>query len=356
MFSKLHGYLRIIEGNGFVRACTRAMCIFSVVLLLAVAASAYTVVMLGGRHVEIPDRFTVTPLALTYEAAPGINITILMSSIDIAATERANNEPAGALLKRAARQEPQKRVSGQTRRPRRELTAVEIEAARRARQRSEQEYERRRIELGLPSVEESRRRNEEETRRLRELSLQSEAERAQSETYWRSRASQLRTEIASLSAQISYTRARLAELPEDGALYPNTYITGVVPRFPLHRARTRFPVVFGNPGFMRGDSPVIPGAGFLAFGSGSTQGRVQLNAGVRFGNYGRRVINRHGIIAPGGIFFGTSYPGSDYSSERANLVNRLHELESERAGLQARWRALEEEARRAGAPPGWLRP
>jgi hypothetical protein len=42
--------------------------------------------------------------------------------------------------------------------------------------------------------------------------------------------------------------------------------------------------------------------------------------------------------------------------DQGELVLRLHQLEAERAGLRARWRLLEEEARRAGAPPGWLRP
>jgi hypothetical protein len=356
MFSKLHGYLRIIEGNGFVRASGRATRIVSLMLLLAATTSAYTLVLRSGRRVEIPERFTVTQLTLTYETAPGVNITILMSSIDIPATERANNEAAGALLKRASRQEPAQAVAGQTRRPKRELTAGDIEAARLARQRSEQEYERRRTELGLPSLEESRRRNEEETRRLRELSLQSEVEQAQSETYWRARAIQLRTEIASLSAQINYTRARIAELPEYGSLNSLTFVTGVAPRFYPYRAVTRFPVATGNPGFMRGNAPVIPGAGFMAFGGISAQGHLPLNPRVGVTNYGRRAGRRHGMISPAAPFFGTSYPGYDYSSERANLINRLHELESERAGLQARWRALEEEARRAGAPPGWLRP
>jgi hypothetical protein len=48
--------------------------------------------------------------------------------------------------------------------------------------------------------------------------------------------------------------------------------------------------------------------------------------------------------------------GYNNSYEQSALDARLHELEGERAGLQARWRLLEEEARRAGVPPGWLRP
>ncbi|MCA1850460.1 MAG: hypothetical protein LC672_05295, partial [Acidobacteria bacterium] len=45
-----------------------------------------------------------------------------------------------------------------------------------------------------------------------------------------------------------------------------------------------------------------------------------------------------------------------FSYDRSVLAARLYEAEAERAALQARWRLLEEEARRAGALPGWLRP
>jgi hypothetical protein len=54
---------------------------------------------------------------------------------------------------------------------------------------------------------------------------------------------------------------------------------------------------------------------------------------------------------------GSTYAdNSFYDDDRETLTRRLRELELERAGLQARWRLLEDEARRAGASPGWLRP
>jgi uncharacterized coiled-coil DUF342 family protein len=42
--------------------------------------------------------------------------------------------------------------------------------------------------------------------------------------------------------------------------------------------------------------------------------------------------------------------------ERNRLISQFNELSAARSGLSAQWRELEEEARRAGAPPGWLRP
>jgi hypothetical protein len=54
------------------------------------------------------------------------------------------------------------------------------------------------------------------------------------------------------------------------------------------------------------------------------------------------------VFASGGAY--------DYAYERNELISRFNELSITRAGLNARWRELEEEARRAGAAPGWLRP
>jgi hypothetical protein len=357
MYRALTGYLRGLKLNGFTPFARRLVCAAMLALMLPVAACAYTIVLRSGRRIEIPASFTVTKLTLTYESAPGINITLLMSSIDIQATERANQEPSGALLKRTERQAIiNMTTTTQARRPRRELTKQDIERARQARAKSEAEYERRRVELGLPSLEEMRRRTEEETKRLSEQARQSRIEESQAESYWRARSTQLRTEIAALDSQIVYVRARLAEIPEYAGVGAYGFVTGVAPVFPLRQPRVRFPVVTGNPGFMRGNNGAgIQGAGFLAFG-GATQAQLQLNAGLAPRGFGRRGHLTQGIISTPGIFLGAPYTNYDYSYERATLVSRLYELEAARAGLQARWRLLEEEARRAGAQPGWLRP
>jgi hypothetical protein len=346
MYTTLRGYLRGLSRNGFTPPAARFACALALSLLLPVAAFAYTVVLRSGRRIEIPSQFTVTKWTLTYESAPGINITLLMQSIDIPATERANNEPAGALLKRAEQNGTINRTPTQARTPRRELTKQDIEAARRAREKSEQEYERRRIELGLPSLEEVRRRTEEETKRLSADARQSRMAEAEAEAYWRGRSTQLRSEMAALDAQINYVRARLAETPDPFNVGTYGFITGVSPGFRLRRPHTRFPVVTGHPGFMRGNHTPVPGAGFLAFG-GATQGHVQFNGRLASRGFGRRGGFAPGIILP--------YSSYDYSYERSNLVSRLQELEAARAGLQVRWSLLEDEARHAGAPPGWLR-
>jgi len=350
----LKRYVRKPCKNGFPRSAGLRACAVMLLLLLPLMASAYTVVLKGGRRVEIPERFTVTQLALTYETAPGINITILMSSIDIPETERANSEAPGALLARAVRQESKAVAS--SRRRSRELTQADIERGRRARRESESEYERRRVELGLPTLEETRRRTEEEMRRLREASLQSRTEAAKSEAYWRARAGSLKTEIAALEAQIRYTRERLGMVPDYSVLEPYPYLTGFIPYYTPRHPRTRFPRITGNPGFMHSANDVVVRntAGFVAFGATATQGHVQLSGTAR-GHMRRGPIVSPYIVTSPVLPLGWPSSGYGYNQERAELISRLRELETQRAGLQARWRMLEEEARRAGALPGWLR-
>src|ERR1700730_9361063 len=70
------------------------------ILLLAGWASAYTVVLRGGKRIQIPAKFFVTRTVLSYEVSPGMNITLQLASIDIAETERVNNEPAGSFAQR----------------------------------------------------------------------------------------------------------------------------------------------------------------------------------------------------------------------------------------------------------------
>lgn len=356
MFQVLRKDVRNFGGNGFLPFAQRAVGALLLSVLLPIAACAYTIVLRSGRRIEIPSQFTVTPLTLTYETAPGINITLLMSIIDIPATERANNEPAGSLLKRAeAKPTVNAATPAQTQTPRRELTQADIEAARRAREKSEQDYERRRKELGLPSLEESRRRTEEETKRLQAAAQQSEAESKQAEAYWRTCADGLRTEMAALDAEINYIRQRIGQTPDYSDIGSYAFITGSGRGFRRGFPATRFPVVVGHPGFMHGiNGTSAPQAGFQAFGGFLPQNQIQRV--LPRGNFRRGGIGGRGGVVTSPAIIGVPLSNYDYTNDRASLIPRLHELEAEQAGLQARWQELEDEARRAGVPPGWLRP
>lgn len=330
-------------------------------LLIPFTTCAYTIVMRSGRRIEIPNTFIVTGQTLTYEAAPGINITLMMTGIDIAATERVNNEAAGSLLLReqaAARLQANTSASD-TLPARRTLTNKDLEGARRTREQSEAAYERRRSELGLPSLDDLRRRNAAEAERAREQLRQSELDEAQAEGYWRARANELRTEIATLDAEINYLRGQLAE----GADYistPFTSVTTVVPSFPFRHAGTLFPqpILTGNPGFIHAANTGLQVRGRVGFGGGVTRSQALLNIGSRVPLVAPPVIVGQTVFGPPlATYSAGPFPNYYYPSyERSALIVRLHEVEAARAGAQSRWRLLEDEARRAGAMPGWLRP
>lgn len=350
----LHTILRLSRKNGFMARAFQIWAALALLFLVPVAACAYTVVMRGGQRVEIPDKFEVTETTLTYETTRGIYVTLQMSSIDIAATERANGEGAGSLAKRAEQKlEPQTSPAKKSDAPRatRTLTNLDLEQTRRARVESEAAYERRRKELGLPSREVSERRRQEESARARELLSRSGGEAAEAESYWRTRATALRDEIYSLDAQINYFRARVGETSDTintvsfatiGRPSPFVFSTGRQTQSPP--AANQIPLA-GQPARAQ-----------AAGNAGQTQSAFSLNSSNSFGSFRNRRGFNQCLFAPCAPNFVATYPYNYNSYNRSVLITRLRELEAMRAGLLARWRLLEDEARRAGAQPGWLRP
>jgi hypothetical protein len=359
-----------------MKQATRLVTALSLILMLCATASAYTVVMRGGRRIEIPSQFSVTKTTLMYEAAPGIQITLQMAAIDITATERANNETPGSLLSRVeVRTLSQLEKSGRAGTPTglrgtrdarssgrgRSITNRDLEPYMRARRESEIAYEKRRIELGLPSVEESRRRFAAEAEVIVQELEQKRSEETESESYWRSRASELRAEIAAVDAEISYIRTRIDEVPFPSAIGSYTVVSNILP-FALPGRSVVNPMLgtpFGLHDFHRPSVFVAPGGPQLrariGFGGGTAGGRVFINPGTRF-------PARPFAIAPPFLplsnltAFSSPFVPYDFTYERSALITRFNELAGIKAGLNARWRELENEARRAGVPPGWLRP
>src|SRR6266498_1078689 len=135
---------------------TRFLFVIVILVALANVASAYTIVFRTGLRIEVPETFEVGTVTVTYELAPGINKTVQLALIDIAATERVNHEARGGFFKHspepaiASAEPPIQRAS-------RTLTNRDLEPIRQRRIESEQAYEKRRSELGLPTLEESRR-------------------------------------------------------------------------------------------------------------------------------------------------------------------------------------------------------
>ena len=358
------------------RVARRMVCVSAVLVLLVGAANAYTVIMHGGRRVEIPSRFVVTPATLTYEVTDGIQITIPMVAIDIPATEKANNEVPGSLLARAklgtapsvvqtGASEKQAPHSGS----RRTITNRDLEGLRLRRQASEAAFEKTRKQQGLPSVEESRRIAAAEfDRATAELAQKRSAER-ETEDYWRARANALRTEMAAVDGEMNYIRARLDEVPFATGSWSDSFSSvGSIVGFGNFRGGGFGRGSHGNfGGRPYGGHPthrpniyVAPSYGpqlraRVGFGGGATRGQVLVNSG---GFRHTRQIGAGGVfgVLPTTTIFGSAVQSYDFSYERNALITRFNELGGVRAGLNARWRELEDEARRAGVAPGWLRP
>ena len=178
----------LVSSGSVCRPFARIAASALLLLALSIAAGAYTLVLRDGRRMEIASEFTLTKSTLTYEIAPGVNRTVQLVLVDVAATERANNEAPGSFAKRAE-QKIAAPSSVEPARAQRTLTNRDLETIQQRRIESERTYEKRRVELGLPSIEESRRRQEEEDTATRDWLHERSLAQARDEASWRERAS-----------------------------------------------------------------------------------------------------------------------------------------------------------------------
>jgi hypothetical protein len=341
---------------------------FLLLVFTAVTAGAYTIVMRDGRRVVIPNEFVVTSSTLTYQAGSDIQITIQLNAVDIAATERANGEANGALLLRASAPKKVAPAKAQVRpRAQRSITNQDLEVYRRARERKEEEYEKRRQELGLPSLEERQLEAAEVQERTREQLLTMRAQEEREEEYWRSRATPLRTELAATQAQIEFLRRRIDELSLRNTNAFGVFVTGApfggIPFGTVRPPFINFPFQSGITPNVFAPSLVNPSfRAQLGVNAGNRPGRF-VSPGARRpqfpGNGGRFHRGGRGRGVPsfaGGSVLAVPFQFGEFDVQRSELISELDNSLRHQAGLQARWRDLENEARRAGAYPGWLRP
>jgi len=284
----------------------------AVVLMLAITASAYTLVFRDGRRIEIPAEFTLTKMTLTYEVSPGFYRTTQLIFIDVAATERANGEAPGAFFKHRERVENSEPAAL----PPARLTVTNLDLVPFAERRiaGEKAYERRRIELDLPSIEESRRRQAQEEAATLSFARERAAKQASEESYWRKLAASLRGEVATVDAQINYLRSRLADSRDFSLASFDSVVTFAPRPFGGFRNRPLRPFGQTRPSFQSGFPLLSP------------------------------------FVFPSQSF----YARDEY--EREELNSRLDSLLVRRAGLEAQWRELENQARFARVPQVWLLP
>lgn len=204
ILAHLHTKSRCVSSGRLFRAAALAALLC---FLLPAAVNAYTLVLRSGRLVKVSDNFKVTQTAFTYEASPGYWVTVWLSNVDIAATEKANNEPAGSFNRRI-RQETEASRAAPARAPeaskgrrvagRKVITNKELESARLTREAQEAEYERTRRDRGMPSRQELRERIEEHDRWLSEWAQRMQEERREAE-------------LESLKSELSNVRLQLSE-------------------------------------------------------------------------------------------------------------------------------------------------
>jgi hypothetical protein len=330
---------------------TRLLFVIVILVALANVSGAYTIVFRDGHRIEVPAMFEVGTITVTYELAPGINQTLQLALIDIVTTERVNLETPGSFFKHS----PQPVIASPaplTQRAGRTLTNLDLEPIRQRRIESEREYEKRRVELGLPTIEETRRQRAAEEEETLALTRQRTAEYARNEAYWRDRASALRSDFNSVDAQISYLRSRTVQnqnpiynsypnvygYPNNG--YPNVY------GYP----NNGYPNIYGYPNSGQYPSPydrrrsrdmgTAPNRGVL------NTGRPQIPTRRR-PDFGVQVITQYPYPNP---YQPPVYGNSSYQDDR------LDDLLMRRADLESRWRTLEDDARRAKVPQAWLLP
>lgn len=324
-----------------LKTATRLLLLFFIAAAMPVVAAAYTLVMRDQRHIVVPAQFVLSGDYLVYEASPGITVTVRLANIDVAATEKLNGEAPGNFLRRL-------KVDAPRAHKKRTLTDADLADVRRLRRQKEQESEQRRRALGLPSPATARQQIEQQDQALQEVL--SASEDRQAETYWRTRAGALRAEILAVDGQINFLRTRLVELNSNaGSLRSYGVIAGFGGIFTP-------PVVSNNNigSFAARPNTLLPNGTRL--NSGLLRGTGAVAPTTQFGNWPRRgTFGRYPRHPSYGSRFIFAAPYNFTGYEYGALTVRLQELETTRAGLHARWRALEEEARRAGAPPGWLR-
>jgi hypothetical protein len=249
------------------------------IFVLAATTNAYSIVMRGGKRIEIPAQFSVTNMTLTYEAAPGFWITLQMAAVDIPATERANNEMPGSLLGRASKEKEPPRTSDTTSqagesKALRSVTNRELESFERLRLESERAYEKRLKDQGLPPLAVVRAQAAEEARRFSQELAQKRAEAEANE-----KASQLQAQLAVLNAKLNQLQAGIGDL---SSVSPGPF--SVFDAFPFFGSFGRSRV---NPALFRTPFGLPIGGAFGSF-----------NAGFGFPHHFRG-HRRNIIVAPG---------------------------------------------------------
>lgn len=206
------------------------------------------------------------------------------------------------------------------------VTNADLEKFRQKRLQAEREYSESYEKLGFPSPEELTRQREQSRLEAEEVIARQKEERLEKENYFAAQARGLRSEIASIEAQINYVASQVSANQS-----PTSYFTGGIAPFGYARGGQSGSIWSGD----------VTGRVFYGVGNGRRRGRDG------YGRYGRNG-QRYNYRRNQSFAYYVPFAADNYNNAQDELVTQLRNLEKERAGLYAEWRLLQEEAKRAG--------
>lgn len=232
------------------------------------------------------------------------------------------------------------------------VTNADLDKFKQKRLQSEADYRAKYKELGMPSPEELEQRNAEDKQRMAEFSENIRYQKQQMQDYWQDRAAPLRNEIAGINAQINYLSRQVNTLPNNNQIFYTTdQLNGAVflsygsgygrgrgrgqvnqPQTvirPIDNVQTAINAAAAAPNPFYGTPLYRTGIKLVLGSPQQNRGRGGYRRNYGYGGYFPYIVNNGNM-------------------QREELVLRLQYAGQVRAGLLAQWRALVEEAHRAG--------
>jgi hypothetical protein len=226
------------------------------------------------------------------------------------------------------------------------ITNADLEKYRRERLKNDPDDERERQRRNLPSRAAEEQVRNERAAKTNEIANRIRAREAEAQNYWQEQAFPLRSEIASVEAEINYVRARIGEIPPQSfyAVGYNPYYGNCC--FNGGSTRRNSVTTIGI-----GGSVAIGRKSQISLGAGISRGVYKQSGQLLNQSYGigqNNIIRRHPRFVVNGVFVAPFLLPASQNLTREELLSSLRELEQARAGLYARFAVLEESAHQDG--------
>lgn len=232
------------------------------------------------------------------------------------------------------------------------VTNTDLEKYRQQRLKSEADYRENYKKLGMPSPEELQRREAERQQQLADYAAQKRAADAQNAEIYEAQAGNLRSQIISVQAQIDYLNRQIGNLPAQNQIFVHpSQLSSIgivgVGITPGNRRQGR--------GVNRATATTVSQTPNVQAAINNAAGAPNPYAGTALERTGVKAVIGANNVRRGGRFgrpvyggYGIPYVYYNNPSDRDQLISNLRYLEQVRAGLMAQYRAVQEEARRAG--------